>query len=144
MSRTVHHFLPFLTTTFAALTPALLLGCTEDPCVEQPDLIYCSADGDDDAETGGEPLGSQCTPFSKPDTIGTSYLCHGNGNGWLNLDIYGGGERPPECVNWGEGGKPSEPSTDDCVPVAFEMLPGGVPNPGACCVTEAGPEDIEG
>jgi hypothetical protein len=73
-----------------------------------------------------------CAPLEAKD-LGYAYECQGTGNGWLTLTVYPVGKQPPECVNWGENGKPGNPTTADCVPLDFVALPNDIPSPSACC-----------
>lgn len=130
----------------AISTINLLSACpSADPCDENPDSIFCASGGAD--ETGGEtdgetdPETNTCTPLIE-NQIGYKSECHGTGNGWLELDVYPVGPQPVECVNWGESGKPAQPTTADCVPLEFSALPGDIPTPGACCIDTAEPDDV--
>lgn len=94
-------------------------------------------DGDTGGESTetGEPAVDGCAPGDVPS--GFAHACLGTGNGWLNLNIQGKGNEPPQCVNWGPEGKPENPTIADCVPVDLTMLPSDVPSPEACCTVDA-------
>ncbi len=125
------------------------IACTQeqpqqDPCEVNPNLITCQETGEDETSGGDTGFGSEpgsCVPL-KPGAVGESYECHGNGNGWLDLDIHPVGAQDPRCLNWGDKGPPKHPTSKDCVPVDITALPNGISAPGACCSDEADPEDI--
>jgi hypothetical protein len=109
-----------------ALIGSLLLACGEDPVVsdESRDLMLAT-----------------CAPFG-PGIDGYEYPCQGLGNGWLKLRVYPVGEQPTECVNWGEQGRPDNPTVADCVPIDLTAPPLDVPGPAACCTPAVESEQI--
>ena len=144
MTTRVNHLLATLATA------ALLAACqTRDPCEQTPASIFCAGNtetGATSTETGysddGE-IDPECVPFENPSEQGYGFECQGIGNGWLEVAINPVGDRPPECVNWGDEGKPEDPTTDDCMPLDLDDLPNEVPTPGACCLEEAEVSQIE-
>src|SRR5690606_33752831 len=66
----------------------------------------------------------------------------GVGNGWLTLSVHPVGQQAPECVNWGEQGKPNKPTIADCVALDLQAFPDAIPGPGACCSKAVAPERI--
>jgi hypothetical protein len=139
MTPRVHHI--FVALSILALSAACSQNQNQDPCDENPNLIICNGSETGTYETGGMPEEAFCAPF-EPGVNGESYECQGNGNGWLELDVYPIGAQDPECLSWGDEERPEHPTTEDCVAIEITSLPNDVPSPGACCGYEASPEHI--
>ena len=123
----------------------LTMGCADnDPCADTPNSIFCP-DGNA-GETGGtgetgEDVVQGCVPNLDGEP-GYAYECQGSGNGWMVLNVFGKGN-VLSCANYGDGSVPSNPDETDCIPFDLSSdLPGGVPNPGACCTEDALSVDV--
>jgi hypothetical protein len=70
-----------------------------------------------------------------------AYTCHGEGTGWLDVDLHGKGTILT-CLRYADPNPPEEPTAADCAAVPLSEIPLGVPRPVACCDDGVQPESI--
>jgi hypothetical protein len=94
-------------------------------------------------EKAGAQEGQETGGDAEPDapTERRTYICEGQGLGWLDITIFGAGDRTT-CLRYRAEEPPKEPTAADCAPISLGAVPLGIPRPAACCDGGADAEGI--